>query len=361
LSNNFTWPPEDPDVEVIDLQQRRVEPASTGGAAPAGNPPPAEPPPAPPASSSLFVREPYRDPAPANRVAPATAAPSFLLDGYRMPAVAARDAAAATPDRALTSSAYVAAMDDTDKIPPIAEAVAKAQTRRRRITLSSILWKLSIPVLAALVAVEYSWLFNAIPAISPAWVDKLPEPTVDVTSPPPSAKKPRTAGSRSAAATSDTATEPAVQTAAATRPESAAVPGSVSIPLPIQVQIFEHGRFVGTNDGLLPITAGRHDLELVNQSLNFSTIVPVDIEAGRGLVLRVVLPAGKVSVTATPPAEVLIDGLRQGRTPLDDIPVPIGPHQVTFRHPELGEQTRSVVVTASSPQRISVDFRQPSR
>jgi hypothetical protein len=37
--------------------------------------------------------------------------------------------------------------------------------------------------------------------------------------------------------------------------------------------------------------------------------------------------------------------------------VPIGPHEVVFRHPELGEQVVRTTVSLKGPSRLSVDMR----
>jgi hypothetical protein len=37
--------------------------------------------------------------------------------------------------------------------------------------------------------------------------------------------------------------------------------------------------------------------------------------------------------------------------------VAVGPHEVIFRHPDLGEQRHAITVTAASPARLSVDLR----
>jgi len=36
--------------------------------------------------------------------------------------------------------------------------------------------------------------------------------------------------------------------------------------------------------------------------------------------------------------------------------VPIGTHQVLFRHPQLGERRESVVVNVKGPNRVAADF-----
>jgi PEGA domain len=150
----------------------------------------------------------------------------------------------------------------------------------------------------------------------------------------------------------------------ATTPQGAAVatPGTLgwfSLSLPIQAQIFENAHFVGTSDGrrvMLP--AGRHELELVNESLRYREWRSVEIQSGRATSLAVVLPAGRLQVNAIPWSEVLIDGKRVGETPLGDLRLPIGAHRIVFRHPQLGELTRTATIVAGVSTRISVNFNQ---
>jgi hypothetical protein len=37
--------------------------------------------------------------------------------------------------------------------------------------------------------------------------------------------------------------------------------------------------------------------------------------------------------------------------------VPIGPHEVVFRHPQMGEQRHAITVTLAAPARLSVNLR----
>jgi hypothetical protein len=45
-----------------------------------------------------------------------------------------------------------------------------------------------------------------------------------------------------------------------------------------------------------------------------------------------------------------------GQTPLSSLSLAVGPHQVTFRHPQFGERTERIVVTARGVNRVAVDF-----
>jgi serine/threonine-protein kinase len=65
-----------------------------------------------------------------------------------------------------------------------------------------------------------------------------------------------------------------------------------------------------------------------------------------------------VSINAVPWAEVFIDGTRVGETPLANVQQTLGPHEVVFRHPQLGERRVNTVITLKETNRISVDMRQ---
>jgi hypothetical protein len=64
-----------------------------------------------------------------------------------------------------------------------------------------------------------------------------------------------------------------------------------------------------------------------------------------------------MAINATPWAEIFVDGQRVGETPLGNVPAQIGTHEVLFRHPELGEERRSVTVTTGEPVKVGVDLR----
>ena len=135
-------------------------------------------------------------------------------------------------------------------------------------------------------------------------------------------------------------------------------PGWASFELPIQIHVFERGRFVGTNDtGRIMLSAGSHDLELVNDSLQYRARQTIYVTSEKVVPVPVDLPTGSVSLNALPWSEVLIDGQPVGATPLGHVRLSIGPHQIVFRHPQLGEQARTAVVRAGVETRLTVDLR----
>lgn len=138
---------------------------------------------------------------------------------------------------------------------------------------------------------------------------------------------------------------------------SAARSGHVRVTAPFEMDVFIAGRRIGTTgDTPFELPAGRHAIEVVSSTLAFRTVKEVEIAGGRETALSIELPQGVLTLDATPPADVWLDGTRLGETPLIDVPVTIGPHEVTFRHPEHGEQHHAIVVTASTPARLRARF-----
>jgi serine/threonine-protein kinase len=63
---------------------------------------------------------------------------------------------------------------------------------------------------------------------------------------------------------------------------------------------------------------------------------------------------GIANFNAIPWANVSIDGSPRGQTPLGNVTLPVGTHEVLFSHPELGTLRRSITITADKPTRLSV-------
>jgi len=127
---------------------------------------------------------------------------------------------------------------------------------------------------------------------------------------------------------------------------------------PIEVQLFEEGRLVGTSrSDRIMMSVGTHSLQLVNETLGFKVHRTVEVDPGRVTSMRIDVPKGSVALNATPWAEVWVNGDRVGETPIGNVTLPIGTHDVLFRHPDLGEQRHTVTVTMNGPARLSVDMR----
>ena len=136
------------------------------------------------------------------------------------------------------------------------------------------------------------------------------------------------------------------------------VSGWLTVKAPFTLEIREQGRLLGTTDtDRIMMAAGRHDLELVNEALAYRATRTVQVPPGKVATLGLDLPNGVVNLNAAPWAEVWIDGQRVGETPIGNLGVAIGPHEVVFRHPQLGEKRHAISVTLAAPVRLSVDMK----
>jgi serine/threonine protein kinase len=143
-------------------------------------------------------------------------------------------------------------------------------------------------------------------------------------------------------------------TAAASAPLS----GWVSVSSPVAVQLFENGRLLGSNQtDRVMVSAGSHQIEVVNEVLGYRVIHSVQVPPGKVAAITIKLPNGTIALNAIPWAEVWIDGEKIGDTPIGNLSVAVGPHEIIFRHPELGEQRQAVTVTLATPARVSIDLR----
>ena len=142
-------------------------------------------------------------------------------------------------------------------------------------------------------------------------------------------------------------------------PQGAIVPGWMSVSAPIELQIYEKGRLLGSsNIDRIMLAAGTHEIEIANEPLGFRTTRTVQVSPGKVAPVTVVLPKGVVSLNAVPWATVSIDGVIVGETPLGNLSVAIGEHEVVFTNPEFGEERRTINVTLKTPVRASIDFSQ---
>jgi hypothetical protein len=134
--------------------------------------------------------------------------------------------------------------------------------------------------------------------------------------------------------------------------------GWVNVAAPISLQILENGRLLGSSpDGPQRLTTGTHQLELVNEALGYRAREVVTVRAGEITRLNPAIPQGVLHVNAQPWAHIWVDGEPFGDTPLANIKVRLGQHEIRFRHPSLGEQVRQVVISAREPARVSVNMK----
>jgi hypothetical protein len=134
--------------------------------------------------------------------------------------------------------------------------------------------------------------------------------------------------------------------------------GWLSVKSPVELAVIEDGSVIGTTRAdrtMLPV--GRHSLEFVSQAFGYRSARTVEIAEGKVATITPELPRVAVNINALPWAEVWLGERKLGDTPIAALALPIGVHQMVFKHPSLGERRETVTVAAGGPVRVSVDMR----
>jgi PEGA domain-containing protein len=137
--------------------------------------------------------------------------------------------------------------------------------------------------------------------------------------------------------------------------DQATFSGFVAVHAPFDVTISEGGRALRADDRhQIVLPAGPHELRLTNTAVGYDTVRQVNIKPGRSIRLELALEP-TLTVTATAPAEVWLDGTRLGETPLTGAPVPLGLHQIVVKRTGGGER-RFTVTIGAKPLMLHVEF-----
>src|SRR5918993_1428232 len=102
--------------------------------------------------------------------------------------------------------------------------------------------------------------------------------------------------------------------------------GWVAISSPIPLTVTEKGQVICSTASAQNMgPAGPRDLRLSNDALGFSEGRTVQVKAGQTATISVKVPKAPISINAVPWAEVWIDGVRVGETPIGNYMVSLGP------------------------------------
>lgn len=354
--------PREPVNNVVSIRLFPKEPES-------GPPRPFVPPPSPPGPEpQRFTSEP-REHTPAYPAAPlipveAPSAPFFPdeSDLPLRPPEASRLIADEFSRRTASMLAPAAPAPVTDQPPPAPGPQAgpagffnpeRTQEPRR---IPFVKWLIAGVIAVAVVeGVIISGLLTRDDTTPPPAVEHA---TPDATAPEQAgaseATAPETRGAATRSTTRGAANRSGAASGAATAPGGRV--GSVRFTSPIALEVFENGTRLGSTSGALTLASGRHTLTLVNDALGYKATQRVDVVAGRGTVRTITVPRGRLSINATPWALVSIDGKPAGETPLANLSVPIGTHEIHFRHPLLGERRETAIVKVDGVTRVHANL-----
>jgi hypothetical protein len=149
--------------------------------------------------------------------------------------------------------------------------------------------------------------------------------------------------------------------AAPTTPTASPRTGGFRLTSPIAVHVLDGERVLGSSgEGPIVVPAGRHEYELVNSAIGYRERRVIDVKAGQIASVSVSVPNGTLNINAVPWASVWIDGNAYGDTPLGNLSITPGEHEIVFRHPQLGERREKTIVRADAPTRVSVNLQRPA-
>jgi hypothetical protein len=134
--------------------------------------------------------------------------------------------------------------------------------------------------------------------------------------------------------------------------------GGFRVSAPIELHVLDGERLLGSSrDGPIIAPAGRHQFDFVNSVIGYRVRREVDIKTGQIASLSIAIPNGTLNVNATPWAAVWIDGTPYGETPLGNLSIVPGEHEIVFRHPQLGERREKAIVRPDLPGRVAVNMQ----
>ncbi len=135
--------------------------------------------------------------------------------------------------------------------------------------------------------------------------------------------------------------------------------GWVSVLSPFDVAIAEGTRAIQLDDRhQAMLRPGTHELHVENRALGYEEVREVFVKPGEITALSIAPQRSTISVTATAPASVWVDGSRVGETPITELPLDLGTHDVVVRHADSDER-RFAVTATMKPILLNADFSKP--
>jgi hypothetical protein len=147
-----------------------------------------------------------------------------------------------------------------------------------------------------------------------------------------------------------------ISTKEATDVNEAIFSGWVAMYPPFDVVVAEGGHVLqpdGRNQ--IMIAPGMHSLQITNRALGYAIVQQVEVFPGAGTDVRLPMPNSTLSVTASEPAEVWLDGVRVSEAPVNAMPLPLGAHEIVVRR-QAGGEKRYPVTIGAKPFTLNVEF-----
>jgi hypothetical protein len=135
--------------------------------------------------------------------------------------------------------------------------------------------------------------------------------------------------------------------------------GWLHVSAPFDIQISEGRRSITLDDSSQVLLApGPHDLRIENRALGLREVRHVDIRPGETTAVSLEMPMSHLTITASEPATVSIDGQQVGETPLTDYQVPLGTRDIAVTSAS-GVVRHQTITVKVPPTHIEVDFSRP--
>ena len=134
--------------------------------------------------------------------------------------------------------------------------------------------------------------------------------------------------------------------------------GGFRVTSSIELHVLDGERLLGSSqEGPIITRAGRREFDFVNSVIGYRVRREVDVKPGQITAVSVPIPNGRLNVNATPWASVWIDGVPYGDTPLGNISIAPGEHEIVFRHPQLGERRERTLIRPDTAARVAVSLQ----
>jgi hypothetical protein len=132
--------------------------------------------------------------------------------------------------------------------------------------------------------------------------------------------------------------------------------GWVNVYSPFEVTVAEGSRVLTADDrNQVMLAPGIHELRLANKALGYEAVLQVDVKPGQSTPVRLTPPPSSLTVTAPEAAEVVVDGVRAGDTPLNGFAIALGTHDVVVRRGN-GSGRRYTITIGVKPFTLNAEF-----